>query len=88
MYGDVPHAQEEGIMQVVTETFWENLNGRIVCQDHIGVEASAKLANGKSPKTITTSMTKWFKMTDQEASEFSELVGLDHTICESCRSGR
>jgi hypothetical protein len=64
MYGDVPHAQEEGIMQVVTETFWENLNGRIVCQDHIGVEASAKLC--KSPKTITTSMTKWFKMNQEE----------------------
>jgi hypothetical protein len=73
MYGDVPHAQEEGIMQVVTET-------------HIGVEASAKLSNGKSPKTITTSMTKWFKMNEQEVTEFAELVGENQSICESCRS--
>jgi hypothetical protein len=27
-------------------------------------------------------------MTQKEATEFSELVGLDHTICESCRSAR
>ena len=73
-------------MQVVTETFWENLNGRIVCQDHIGVEASAKLSNGKSPKTITTSMTKWFKMTEPEVTEFAERVGENQSICESCRS--
>jgi hypothetical protein len=86
MHGEIPHAQEEGFMQVVTETFWEYLNGRIVCENHIGVEASAKLCKGKSPKTITTSMTKWFKMTEQEVSEFSELVGTDHSICESCRS--
>ena len=72
----------------ITETFWSDLGGRIACQNHIGVEASARLQSRPSVKTITTSMTKWFKMTDQEASEFSELVGLDHTICESCRSGR
>ena len=72
-------------METITETFYADLNGRIACTDHVGVEASAKLSNGKLPKTITTSLTKWYKMTDQEASEFSELVGLDHTICESCR---
>ena len=32
--------------------------------------------------------TEWVKMTQREATEFSELVGLDHTICESCRSAR
>jgi hypothetical protein len=72
----------------VTETFWSDLGGRIACNKHIGDEASARLQSRPSAKSITTSMTKWFKMTDQEATEFSELVGLDHTICESCRSGR
>ena len=72
-------------METATEQFYCDLNGRIVCTDHIGVEASAKLSGGKLPKVITTSMTRWEKMSEEEATEFSELVGLDHTICESCR---
>lgn len=71
-----------------TTSFWSDLNGRIACQDHIGFEASTKLSTNKSRKTITTSSTQWVKMTQREATEFSELVGLDHTICESCRSAR
>ena len=67
------------------EAFYCDLNGRIVCTNHIGIEASAKLEKRPTAKSVTTSMTKWVKMTDQEASEFSELVGLDHSICESCR---
>ena len=70
------------------KSFWSDLNGRIACQDHIGFEASTKLSANKSRKTITTSSTEWVKMTQREATEFSELVGLDHTICESCRSAR
>jgi hypothetical protein len=72
-------------METATEQFYCDLNGRIVCTDHIGAEASAKLTGGKLPKVITTSLTRWEKMTEQEATEFSELVGLNHTICESCR---
>ena len=75
-------------MTTATESFWSDLGGRIECQKHIGFEASARLQSRPSSKSITTSMTKWFKMTEQEATEFSELVGLDHTICESCRSAR
>jgi hypothetical protein len=73
---------------MATTSFWSDLNGRIACQDHIGFEASTKLSTNKSRKTITTSSTQWVKMTQKEATEFSELVGLDHTICESCRSAR
>jgi hypothetical protein len=71
-----------------TTSFWSDLNGRIACQNHIGFEASTKLSTNKSRKTITTSSTQWVKMTQKEATEFSELVGLDHTICESCRSAQ
>jgi hypothetical protein len=73
---------------MATTSFWSDLNGRIACQNHIGFEASTKLSTNKSRKTITTSSTQWVKMTQREATEFSELVGLDHTICESCRSAR
>ena len=73
---------------MATTSFWSDLNGRIACQNHIGFEAATKLSTNKSRKTITTSSTQWVKMTQKEATEFSELVGLDHTICESCRSAR
>jgi hypothetical protein len=66
-------------------TFYCDLNGRIACTDHVGIEASAKLSGGKRPRTIRTSLTQWEKMSEKEMTEFSELVGLDHTICESCR---
>ena len=72
-------------MEAATEIFYCDLNGRIACMDHIGNEAKSKLRGTKTPATITTSLTQWEKMTDQEASEFGELVGLDHTICETCR---
>jgi len=71
-------------MQTIT-SFWSDLNGRIACEDHIGFEASAKLSTNKSRKKITTSMTTWSKMTTAETTEFAELVGCEHTICESCR---
>ena len=74
-------------MQATRETFWSDLNGRTACENHIGIEATFKLANRKTAKTITTSMTKWFKMTEAEANEFSELVGKENSICESCRYG-
>ena len=72
-------------MKTATTTFWADLNGRIECEQHIGNEATGRLQNRPTAQTITTSRTKWVRMTDQEASEFSELVGLDHSICESCR---
>jgi hypothetical protein len=75
-------------METVTETFWFDLNGRIACNKHIGSEASYRLANKPSRNIITTSLTQWLKMTEKEATEMSELAGLDHTICETCRRGK
>lgn len=72
-------------METQTQTFYSDLNGRIECVEHMGNEAKARLAAGKMPQVITTSMTRWEKMTEQEATEFSELVGINHTICETCR---
>jgi hypothetical protein len=72
-------------MKTETQTFYCDLNGRIECVEHMGNEAKAHLAAGFTPQYINTSMTRWEKMTEQEATEFSELVGLNHTICETCR---
>lgn len=72
-------------MKTLEQTFYCDLNGRIECAEHIGNEAKAQLTAGKLPKVIRTSITEWEKMTEQEATEFSELLGLNHTICETCR---
>jgi hypothetical protein len=72
-------------METQIQTFYSDLNGRIECVEHMGNEAKAHLAAGFTPQYINTSMTRWEKMTEQEASEFSELIGLNHTICETCR---
>ena len=72
-------------METLEQTFYCDLNGRIEGAEHIGNEAKAHLAAGFAPKVINTSITRWEKMTEQETTEFSELVGLDHTICETCR---
>jgi hypothetical protein len=72
---------------VKTMAFWEDLNGRVACEKHIGNEAKFVLDIRKKAKTITTSMTKWYKMSQAEVTEFAELVGHDKSICESCRYG-
>ena len=72
-------------MKVVKQTFWSDLNGRVACQKHIGTEAISLLDIRKKAQSITTSMTTWYKMSEAERTEFSKLVGLDHSICESCR---
>lgn len=74
-------------MQLVTEKFWSDLNGRVACEKHIGSEARFLLDIRKKARTIETSMTNWFRMSEKEVAEFSELVGADHSVCESCRYG-
>ena len=75
-------------MKELKRIFWFDLNGRVECQDHIGFEALNMLAKSKSksPKTITTSMTKWHFMDDEEAEGFAALLNFKGSICETCRS--
>ena len=68
------------------QTYWEDLGGRIVCPKHIGVEASARLESKPTAKTLTTSITKWFKMTEAEVVDFAQFINAEGTICENCRS--
>ena len=67
------------------ETYWQDLGGRIECPKHIGVEASARLELKPTAKTLTTSMTKWFRMTESEVVDFAQFIKTDGSICESCR---
>jgi hypothetical protein len=73
---------------VTTARIWTDLGGRCACDKHIGNEASFKLANRPSAKTITTSMTKWSIMHEEEITYLSNEYCNGGTVCESCRSGR
>lgn len=71
-----------------TTRIWSDLGGRSECDKHIGNEAKFKLANRPSAKTITTSMTKWRIMDEEEVTYLSNEYCNGGTVCESCRSGR
>lgn len=74
-------------MKTATKTFWEDLNGRIACDKHLGAEASELLMSQPTRNSITTSMTIWNKMSEASQREFADLVGVE-TICETCRHSK
>lgn len=74
-------------MKTATKTFWEDLNGRIVCDKHLGAEASELLMSRPTRNSVTTSMTIWNKMSEDGQREFAELIGVE-TICETCRHSK
>lgn len=75
-------------MKELSQVFYFDLNGRVECQNHIGFEATTILSKSKSksPKTITTSMTKWHFMDNEEAQGFADLLNIKGSICETCRN--
>ena len=76
-------------MNTVTATrIWSDLGGRCVCDKHLGNEATFKLEKRPSATTITTSMTKWHIMDEEEVTYLSNEYCDGGTVCESCRSAR
>ena len=74
-------------MKTVTaiKRIWSDLGGRCVCDKHLGMEASCKLEMRPKAKTITTSMTKWVIMNQDEVTYLSNEYCGGGTVCESCR---
>lgn len=75
-------------MKTATKTFWQDLNGRIACDKHLGAEASGWLKSRPTRNTITTSTTKWFRMTEADQREFADFNEIKGTICETCRHSK
>ena len=75
----------EKLVEKQSKRIWSDLNGRCVCDNHLGCEASAKLEMRPKAKTITTSMTKWSIMTEEDVTYLSNEYCNGGTICESCR---
>ena len=74
-------------MKTATKTIWQDLNGRIACDKHLGAEASGLLMGQPTRNSITTSMTIWNKISEAGQREFADLVGVE-TICETCRCSK
>jgi len=66
---------------------YENINsGSIVCEKHLGCEASAQFQAKPKAKSVMTSFGKIAKMSDADAQEWIGYVGERYPNgCESCR---
>lgn len=63
---------------------YENTNGGIYCQKHIGCSAQAIIESNPTIESFDTDLTSWFRMTDAEVAEFATFINNDET-CEDCR---
>jgi hypothetical protein len=84
--GNKPYRTKEKTVETVTATrIWTDLNGESACDKHLGMEAMSRLKANPKAKTITTSMTKWSIMKQDEVDYLSTKYAKGGTICESCR---
>jgi len=71
-----------------TKTLFQNTNGAVVCEQHIGYSAQQVLTNRPTAKRIKTDLTIWNRMTEADTADWMEFMAeMNHTEgCESCRS--
>lgn len=77
----------EGVAKTLAPRYYENLNGSVACFKHIGCSAQAHLDTNPNARAFDTDLTRWYRMTTKQVSEFAELVK-NHgngAVCESCR---
>lgn len=68
-------------------TYWTDLNGTVACSQHLGMSASAVLAQSPRARTLVSDLTVWERMSRDELAEwmaFLEGHGESHA-CEFCR---
>ena len=63
---------------------YQDTNGRIACYNHIGCSAQAEIDNNTDITEFDTDLTSWFRMTNDEVTEFATLINNQET-CEDCR---
>ena len=64
---------------------WIDLNGRVVCNDHLGSYASGALARKPKSRSITTPLTVWERLEPHEVKQLLSIFGIEEGIvCEDC----
>jgi hypothetical protein len=86
--GNQPYTTRRKEMKTATATrIWTDLNGECACDKHLGMEAMSILKSRPEAKRITTSMTKWNVMAQENVDYLSTKYANGGTICESCKGG-
>ena len=62
--------------------YFEDTNGRIACEQHIGNYGKVALEKKPDVKRIQTPITVWIRLTDADLDEIREF---NPRICESCK---
>lgn len=69
---------------------YQDLNGRIVCFDHLGAYAQAAFSRHPRSRRQETPLTVWERLTDKDVQEIEqslcEMLGFDKydVMCEDC----
>jgi len=64
-------------------TYFQDLNWRIACPNHMGYEARSAYDANSKVKVIDTSMTSWGRL---NKSEIAEIATFQPSICEHCHA--
>lgn len=74
----------------MSQTFYMDLNGRVVCFDHLGVEAQAAFTRSPRSRRQGTSLTAWQRLSKRDILDIEVVVQRDYAIdkyavvCEDC----
>ena len=75
-------------MTTKTRTYWENDNGAIACEEHVGAYMTAEIAANPKAKTHRTPIGTFYRMTAADVADFEALMaqyGDRPECCETCR---
>lgn len=68
----------------MNDIYYQDMNGRVCCPDHVGSYAQARLEERRNVARIVTPITVWERLT---AREVFEIMTYNPTVCESCTWG-
>lgn len=71
-------------MNTTTPSLWQDLNGRVVCPNHISEYHRLYLAARPDTLILFTPTTEWARLSAGEVTEWIATVG-DASPCETCR---
>jgi len=75
-------------MTTKTRTYWENDNGAIYCEAHLGSYMTAATTANPNAWTHQTPLGTWNRLTAEDVTDFEALMtelGKRPECCEICR---
>ena len=75
-------------MKIKTRTYWENDNGAIYCENHLGSYMTAAITANPKARTHHTPLGTWYRLTATEIADFQAYMTEHQSnpeCCETCR---